>query len=219
MSPSARALWAVLVVALLAGCVTGTVETTVDEDGTLAEHQIEAEVDPAVYAVLENEVASDGYEGIEDRLVSDAEAVYTDVEYTESATADGVLIMLTAREGDANASEDLDVEVSEEEVLYVDRGGPGLEEEVDPEYRDAVNMTWVVHMPGEITHTNGEVRPDNESVAWTFEEHADLDEFAVASERPDDPEPTDARSYAPVAIVIAAAGSLVLALSAREYRR
>lgn len=213
-----RLLSAFLVTVLLAGCVSGTVITTVDDDGTIAETEMEVEVDEFVYAILAQEAADAGYDDIQDRLESEGERVYAEVEYSEEPTEDGVRLTQTMRDGDPDATDSIDVDVTEEEILYVDHEGPGTQYDIDAEHLDSIDLRWVVHMPGEIVDTNGDVREDNQSVEWTLDEHGHLESFYVTSERPDESESSPLSPVA-IALGVITVASLVLAISVRAYRQ
>ena len=218
MVSPARCLTAFLVIVVFSGCVTGTIVTTVESDGSIGETEMELEVDEIAYAILTQEAADAGYEDIEERLIHEGEQVYEDVEYSEEQTDDGILITQTMSDGDPDAIESIDVDVSEDEILYVDHEGPGTEFDIDEEYLDAIELRWVVQMPGEVVDTNGELQEDNQSVEWTLADHGHLDSFMVASERPAEEQDSTLLPSLPLLLGIATVGSLVLALTLRVYR-
>lgn len=52
------------------------------------------------------------------------------------------------------------------------------------EYFDFIDSEYIVHMPGEVTETNGEVLDNGSSVRWDLDSHEELSSFEATSERP-----------------------------------
>lgn len=175
----------VVVAVLLSGC-TATIETDVTADGNIEELSSEIEFEQFAYSALQSQAEEAGYDSVGEYLREDESEGEFNNDAWDSVNVedDGEgTVTFTAQGGDPSQLEDIDVTVDEEadEVRFVDTatldsGGEqmeGLE----------VAFTYTVNMPGEIIETNGEIQEDGSSVTWTNEEHGDLEQFEVTSDR------------------------------------
>lgn len=190
------ALACILVLAL-AGCLHVSTETTVGAEGEIEEYQMEITMDSSLYNLLEEQAAEEGYESVEESIVDELDDEgWESVEYAEEFEDGDMIMTITAEGGNPDELEHLDVEVEEEEITFVSYGGLGaadeeVEEEntddefmADEEMPDMVSYEYTVHMPGEVTDTNGEIQEDGNSVSWNSQNHELGTELRATSERP-----------------------------------
>lgn len=122
---------------LLAGCLDATVTTEVGADGDLDSMDVEMEIDPFVYSLLQDEAHEEGYESIEGMLEADAEAdgLGDDVSASTEQLDDGnYLVTVSARNVDPAALDGVDVTLEDETIRYesTDVGGEGsFEDELE----------------------------------------------------------------------------------------
>ena len=206
------AVGVVVSLVVLAGCLSVSVETTVTDDGTIDEMDVEMEMDGFVFGMLEEEgdFESDIREDFDD------DDAWGSFEYSEDETDDGdMLISFTASDGDPDQIDELDVTVDEEadEITFVDSDGFGAIEDdaledddtddeiddgfddefdfddefgFDEEFEDQIEFEYTVNMPGDIVETNGEIQDDGQSVTWTQEDDEGAETLEATSERSGD---------------------------------
>lgn len=235
-----------VVLVVLAGCLSVSVETTVSEDGTIEEMNAEMEMDGFVFGMLEEE--GEFEEDIREDFDDDA---WGSFEYSEEQTDDGdMLISFTASDGDPDQIDELDVTIDEEtdEITFVDTDGFGaidddaLEDDdaddemddvieddfdfgfdddfdFDDDFEDQIQFEYTVNMPGDIVETNGEIQDDGQSVTWTQEDDEGAETLEATSERGGDSDDGFGSGFG-VAVGVLALGALVgTALVARTVRR
>lgn len=165
---------------LLAGCLDVTVTTEVGADGDLDSMDVEMEVDPVVYSLLQDEAHEAGYESIEEMLEADAEAdgLGDDVSASTEQLDDGnYLVTVSAQNVDPAALDSVDVTLEDETIRYesTDLGGDGaLEDELeDPEPFDDQSTSGAA-VPIELLGTASADVTDDE---WEDEFDDDVEEW------------------------------------------
>lgn len=215
-------------IVLLAGCMDVTMEVTVDEEGEL---DLEAELvlDSLLASIMEEEVEGEGIDALAEDFANDLEEEgWNVVDYGAEEIEDNgdVRLTVSAEATDPDDIETITVTVEDDQITYVE--SDGFEGEVDDgmgdddfldedeleEFYDAIEMTYIVNMPGEITDTNGELIDDS-TVQWTFRDHSGVSEFEATSEIDDDASPIPGFS---VAVAIVALLALAMALIHRRMR-
>lgn len=191
-----RKVYAVVAVVLLvglAGCISITIEATVDEDGMVSMDG-EIEFDQEAVQMLELMVEEEPeYDDVGEWLIADMEEdedtdEFDGIEYDYYETDDGGLVLeISSDPTDPEQLEDITVTVDEEEqtVTFVDVGGIDDDEFDDGGEDDDfgemdIEMTYRLNMPGEITDTNGD-QVDDTTVEWVLPDHEDLDELQATS--------------------------------------
>ena len=169
---------------LLAGCLDVTVTTEVGADGDLDSMDVEMEVDPVVYSLLQDEAHEEGYESIEEMLEADAEAdgLGDDVSASTEQLDDGnYLVTVSAQNVDPAALDGVDVTLEDETIRYENTdlgGGDALE---DPEPFDDQSTSGAV-VPVELLGTASADATDDEwedgfDDEWEDEWDDDVDEW------------------------------------------
>lgn len=203
-------------VLLLAGCLSVTIDVTVEEDGRLEQMVTEMELDPFLYDLLVDQAQQEGYDSLEESMLEDVETeAWESIEYDEEETEDAVIITITATGGDPDELDTIDVTVEEDSITFVEEEGFGDDEFTDEELSDEefqevldqIQIEYIVHMPGEITDTNGEIRDDGRSVQWTLADHPNTATFEVTSDRP---QASGIPGFGIAASVVALIGALLL---------
>lgn len=194
MSDSLRwrvALIGVVTLVLLGGCLSMSVEIEVGNDGQIDSMDMEMTMDEFLYNTLESNAQEEGYDSVEESLTADIEEeAWDSVESDVTETDDGATITISATGGNPDELEGFDVTVEEDsiEIVIVDgfNQSDGTGDGDFGEYMDQIEMEYLVHMPGEITDTNGEIQDDGESVRWTLQDHSGIEDFEATSERSQD---------------------------------
>lgn len=167
---------AVGVLVVLAGCVTVTAEVTVDEDGMVemdAEMELSEEAVQAIEQQLEQSPDSE-YDSAGEAVVAELQSSEDDnpgwenVQFDYEEQSDGTLLVTIQTDtSDPADIPELEVEASDDEVSLTNTEGF---EETDELQDVELEMTYIVHMPGEITDHNGE-KTDDDTVEWTYADH------------------------------------------------
>lgn len=186
------AIGVVILLTAMAGCLTMTAETTVTADGEIESYVVSIEMDEFVYNAYEQEARDDGYDDVEAYLTDGGELVenasaWESIEYSEEEKDDGdVNIEIVAQGGNPDQLPDVNTNVTDDTVTYetTNTFEATEEGEFDEDVESQISIEYVVHMPGEVSETNGEIREDNESVRWDYQDHAGVDRYYVTSERP-----------------------------------
>lgn len=209
--------------ALLAGCLSLTVEVTVQDDGNIERMETTMELDPFLHQALVEQAQNEGYESLEESLTEDMETeAWEDIRYDEEETDDAVVVTITALNGDPAELETIDVTVEEDSITFVEEegfgddefGGGDLSDEELQQFLEQIEMAYIVNMPGDITDTNGEIREDGQSVEWTLANHTSVTTFEATSERAD----ASAIPGFGVAVAVVALVGVALAAIARRRR-
>ncbi len=194
------AVLAVVLLIFLAGCVTVTVEFTVDGDG-MVELDAEMEFDEMVVQFMEMELDEDEYDSVGEMMIADMQADLEDdtgdfdnIEYDYEELEDGgLLLLITSDPTDPATLDDISVTIDEDEATaeFISHDGiDDFEEDdglngADEDFQDMIDMRIIVHMPGEIQEHNGNL-VDDTTVEWTSAEHGGTDELYALSEIDDD---------------------------------
>ena len=201
-------LLAVLGMGLLAGCMDVTVTTEVGADGDIDQLDVDMEVDPMMYGVLEESAQEEGYDSVEEMLADDfGEDMGTDaddlsVTVTEPGErdADEYLISMSAAGVDVDDLEDIETTVEEDTVRVTDTSiGGGIDadepEDIDDidgfgdALEEGVTFEYVVVMPGEIQDHNADELSDDGTVATWHLHEGEPDEQLYAESTVDDSVP------------------------------
>lgn len=179
-------LWASLAVILLvvtAGCLSATMETTVHDDG-MVELEGEIDVSPELVSLIEEELEDSEYDSVGELLVAefnqdeefDEEWNNFQMDYEEQNDG-SIILTMTSDPTDPDQIEGWVVNVTEDEATF--ETDEGFEED-DEFSEDDVELTFIVHMPGEIQDTNGD-QIDDDSVQWTYADHQGVGSMQVTS--------------------------------------
>lgn len=223
MDRKVAAIGGLIAVIALAGCLSVTMEMTVDDDG-MVEMEGEMELDAFLFQAMQEEAEEEGYDSFADEMEQDLENDgWNDVEVTieEGGEFDDAVISFQAGSTDPANLDTISVDVDDDAIHYTETEGfddvdDGEEDDLDldfgeEELQESIQMTYIVNMPGEITDTNGE-EVDDSTVQWTFADHQGVDTFEVSSQIDADGSP----GFTPA---IAALVFGLLAISAWAYRR
>lgn len=197
---SRRAFLTAIVIGMIvvSGCVGVTTEQTVGPDGDLTESQAKLELSGEVYNFMLSSIREDGYDDMEEWL-SEAYAENL-TEYDELTTDhierdDGThVITVTITNIPSEEFEEISTVVDEEESTvrfeHTDPFNLGDEADTDEEglnsseFESSIEMTYVVHMPGEITDTNAhEVNESTNTATWNYLGGDDPEDIYVESDR------------------------------------
>ena len=185
------AIISVVFVLVLAGCLSVTVEVSVGSDGDIDEMQVEMTMDEFVFEMMEEGAQEDGYESLEAQFSADIEEEeWGSFDYSEEREGDDVIITMTANDGDPDNLDDISIVIEDDEMTYTDADGFATDEDDEEldEFRDQIEMEYILNMPGEIVESNGDVSEDGDSVSWNFHDHGDVDAFTATAEVPEDAE-------------------------------
>ena len=151
-----------------------TIENTVTTDGDIEESHLELELDSEVYNFLFSDVRDDGYNDVEDWLREE----YTgDLDEYGEITSDHIeqddgshVVTVTVTEVPSEEFEEIQITINEEDdsIVYEHPDPFDLEDEdgfEEDEFGAAVEMTYVVNMPGEITDTNAHELDEDSNTA------------------------------------------------------
>lgn len=235
------AIGAFVFTVLLAGCLTTTVDVTVDEDGMIERMEVDVDMHRLAYGYLSDAAEQQGYESLEEFLRSEfSDQAWESIEYTEQETEDGIVATIVGEGGDPDEIPTIDVTVDDGEVTFVNHdgfGGEGFEEEIDDqvapnsddeiefltrepfpeedeliEHYVFVDSEYIVHLPGEVLEANGDVLADGTSVQWSLDDHEDISTFQATSA-------IDASESIPAGgILLTVAGMIVLGLGLLAWR-
>lgn len=170
-----------------------TIENTVTTDGDIEESHLELELDSEVYNFLFSDVRDDGYNDVEDWLREE----YTgDLDEYGEITSDHIeqddgshVVTVTVTEVPSEEFEEIQITINEEDdsIVYEHPDPFDLEDEdgfEEDEFGAAVEMTYVVNMPGEITDTNAhELDEDSNTAQWEYLGDDDREDIYIESER------------------------------------
>lgn len=194
MSRSKRHTWALLgVVALVltAGCLSMSAEIEVANDGTIDSMEMEMTMDRVVYQSLQSSAEQEGYDSVEESMAADInEEAWDSISTDMTESEDEVTITITASGAHPDDLDDMDVTVEDDSLTFTIPDGFNQSDQSTGgqfgQYMDQIEMEYLVHMPGEITETNGEIQDDGESVRWSLADHNDVETFEATSERSED---------------------------------
>lgn len=179
-------VWATFAVVLLvatAGCVTATMETTVHNDGMI-ELDGEIEIGPELVSLLEDQLEESEHDTVGELLIADfqeeneADEEWDNLQIDYEELDDGsILLTMSSDPTDPDQIEGIDVNVTEDEATFINDEGFEQDDDFDEEN---VELTYIVHMPGEVQETNGE-QIDDGSVQWTYTDHQGQDNLHATS--------------------------------------
>lgn len=199
-----------VVLILLGGCLSATVEITVDRDGSLDLDQ-QVTYWPELAELMRDTPDWDGPEPLAAELAEDLEAAgWSNVAYEADELDDGsIWIRITSTDTDPAQVEEVSVTFEDDLITFILREDPFFDDDLPnedffdedeqsfaamddddddffndefDEFLDDIDVRYIVNMPGSITATNGE-QIDDTSVEWTLAyliEH-DLDQMEVTS--------------------------------------
>lgn len=185
LSRKRAAVLGVIAIVLLTGCLNMTVEVDVGDDGSLEEMYTEIDMNQLLYDSLQTQAQQDGYESVGESLLDDAdEDAWSNIQYDQTETDDGVVIEITASDGDPSAVDGLSVSVEDGQVTFTDSDGfqgfAGEGQDLS-EFEEQIEMEYVVNMPGPVSDSNGNVEGDS-TVRWTLAEHRGVGSFEATSD-------------------------------------
>lgn len=178
-----------LFLVVLAGCLSMSVEMTVDSDGQIEEAELELEFeDEFVFNAFQDEASEEGFDTVGEWIAADMEDDGDWGSVEAETDEDEQTVRITASDGDPDTMDDINVTVDEEadEVTFVDRDGLEQEEGFDNGGfgdADEIELVYIVNMPGDIIDTNGEIRDDGTSVEWSTDMDEEVDQLEATSER------------------------------------
>lgn len=158
---------AVLVV--LSGCVTASVESTVEADGTVSEYDVRLDMSPSVYDGLRNQAQQEGYDSLEAYLLRNVNTSRMDepYQYDENLNGENVTINMTFTNWNPGPESGVSTTVSDGNVTYEDRTFLTADEEADVAFGDGVAVEYRLTMPADITSSNAD-RVQNNTAVWDY---------------------------------------------------
>ncbi len=211
---------AVAVLVLLAGCVTVTAEVTVDEEG-MVEMDVEMELTEEAVQTIEEQLEQNPdseYDSPGEAVVAELESStgenpgWENVQFDYEEQSDGTLLVTIQTDtSDPADIPEVEIEASEDEVSFTNTEGF---EETDDLQDIELEMSYIVHMPGEITDHNGELL-DDDSAEWTYADHQNQ---TIEVTSGIDESSSGIPGFG-IAVVIAALGLLSAAAAYRVRRR
>lgn len=181
MTQHVIAVVSVILLVLLAGCVSITMDLTVDEDGTVELEQrmvFDEEVVPDVLELIE----LSGQESISGAMAADLGDEWEVIDFEDTLRDDGSLEVWLHARSHVDDIDGMMVTVTDNRVLFVSDGFVPEFDDGDEFLDLEVDFVFRVIMPGTIVETNGETVSDR-TVEWRLPDHADQVEFHVTSER------------------------------------
>lgn len=164
------ALAASLVV--LSGCVAIGVESTVAADGTIEEYVVEIETPETVYSLLQSQADSDGYDSVEEMLLSGInESAAGEVRYNESRSGGNVTMTITMRDvrpsglGNVSVTREDGRLVYEDETFYNESAASADTSGDGTSTTRGIAVDYVLTMPGEVVESNAD-EVDGNTAEW-----------------------------------------------------
>lgn len=143
---------------ILAGCATVTVNSDVAADGSLDTYQLELETPPQIYATLNDQAQSEGYESFAGQLLgqvdnSSAESISTNV----NRSGENVTLSITLEGYTPSNNSAVTINKSNGTMVYSDsqflNQSSGDEESSTS---GSINVDYYLEMPGEIQNTTAQ---------------------------------------------------------------
>jgi len=185
-----RALLATLSVAVLlvtAGCMTASVDATVDGDGTVASYDVTLEMTPTVYDRLQSRADDQGYDSVESYLLSDVNTSRM-ANYTyEQSIDENVTITVSFVDWSPGPESDVSTTVEDGNLTYVDRTFVTVQENSSIALGDGVAVEYRLTMPADITNSNADL-VTNDTAVWEYGANEPVEEPM----RAESPAPTSA---------------------------
>jgi PGF-CTERM protein len=211
-----RALLATLSVAALlvtAGCMTASVDATVDGDGTVAAYDVELEMTPTVYDTLQSQASDEGYDSVESYLLSDVNTTRMDDYSYEQSIDENVTINVSFVDWSPGPDSDVSTAVEDGNLTYVDRTFVTVQENSSVALGDGVAVEYELTMPGDITSSNADL-VRNDTAVWEYGANEPVEEPMRAES------PASTSAFGPgFSAVTALVALLAVALLARRANK
>ncbi|QIO23476.1 PGF-CTERM sorting domain-containing protein [Haloarcula sp. JP-L23] len=167
---------AVVVVLALSGCMTATVDASVDADGTVSTYEVELAMSGTVFDALQRTAENEGYDSVEAYLTDGVnESRMENVTYEQALEGDNVSVRLQFTDWTPGPESGVNATVQNGTLTYEDRTFVTVQENDDVALGDGVAVRYELTMPGDIYESNADI-VENRTAVWEYEANEPVEE-------------------------------------------
>ena len=158
----------IVVVVLLSGCATVTVNTKVNKDGTIDSRKMVINMSSYIYGLLTESAKKKGYSSLREAFLSNvSEDMRDKVTYDEIWSGDQVSIIVEARDFVPKDNAKIKIWKEGNYLIYEDLTFMSKKEQPTDEFSNVILSSFSLHyyleMPGKIVDSNANVVKDNKA--------------------------------------------------------
>lgn len=216
------ALFAVILLVALSGCMTLSVSSEVSSADTIDQYQLNISTSATVYGYLNEAAKEDGYDNFGDSMTADTTIPADKIEYSEEIDGDEAQMSITMTDINPENLSTVTVTESDGTLVYEDRtfyNASATDTEADSEIGEEATSGFVLQyelvMPNEITDSNAD-EVDGNTATWT---RTGSEAFSNTTIRAESDAPSSVLPVSTPGFGVAPAVIALLAVSGLFWRR
>jgi hypothetical protein len=151
---------------VLSGCVTVSVNSEVNSDGTIESYEINLTMGQMVYGLMQRSASEQGYSSVEEFLLSDInKSQAKKVEYEEKSSEGNKTITILFEDFKPTENGSISVKEKDGMMIYKDRTYMGTANATQQGSSSKINVEYTLTMPGKIKNSTAD-SVDGNTATW-----------------------------------------------------